>query len=86
MVNIPTLVEIFTTWVLMLQELWDVLTSSLNSILEPLAISIPPVSLVWGFFNFLGLGNLTLLEFMLGGGLFLYISYQFIIWILNLIT
>ena len=86
MVNIPVFVEIFTTWILYLQELWNVLTSSINSLLEPLALTIPPVSLVWGFFNILGMGNLTLLEFMLGAGLFLYLGYQLIIWILNLIT
>lgn len=86
MVNISMLVEIYANWIVVLQELWDILTSTLNSYLEPLAMTIPPISLVWGFFNLLGMGNLTLLEFMLGAGLFLYLGYQFIIWVLNLIT
>ena len=86
MVSIPTLVEIFTTWLLFLQKLWDLFNSTINSILEPLALSFPPATLVWGFFNFLQMGNLTLLEFMLGAGLFLYLGYQLLIWVFNLIT
>ena len=86
MVNITNLVEIFAKWILALQELWDFFNTTLNDFIVPIAMSFPPVSLVWGFFNLLGLGNLTLLEFILGAGLALYLGYQFIIWVLNLIT
>ena len=84
--TITNLVNIFTSWLLTLQDLWNTMTTPISYFLEPLIISNPIFSFVGAFLKVTGFYNLTLVEFMLGAGLALYIGYQLLIWVLNLVT
>lgn len=84
--NIHNLLDIFRDWLLALEELWAIMNTSIGYQLEPFIIQFPPLSVVGVTLQVLGLYEFTLLEFMLSAGLFIYIVYQFITWILNLIT
>lgn len=84
--NIHNLLDIFRDWLLALQELWVTMNTSIGYLLEPLIIQFPPFAAVGVALQVLGLYDFTLLEFMLSAGLFIYIVYQLITWILNLVT
>lgn len=85
----PTLVDFQNYLAKLITELlhiWDFLTHTINYSLQPLAMSFPPFMIVYVALDNIGLGDLTFLELILGSGLYLYIGYQFFIWLFNLIT
>lgn len=86
MVNISRLVDIFTNWIVSLQDLWNLLNMTVRSVVEPLMISFPPFSAVGVILKIMGVYEFSILEFMLGAGLAIYVGYQLVTWLLNLVT
>ena len=86
MLSLSTLQYIFFQWVEHLLLVWDFFNTPLQSLVERL----PPLSGAYvGLgvaIGVMGVQDLTLLEFMLGTGILLYIGYQFITWLFNIIT
>ena len=81
MVNIPVskMVSLFETLVTNFSQLWVTLNTNLSD--------LPVVGDVGAeILTVLGINNITLLSFMLGGGIFVYLYYQLFVWLFNLIT
>ena len=86
LINVSSLVNIYANWILALQEFWGFLNTNINYFLEPLAVSFMPFQVVYVLFKLTGIGSYTFLEFILGGGLLIYVGYQFISWLLDLLS
>lgn len=86
MIRITYLVEIFTQWLLALQNLWSIIISPMSTYIEPLLMVHPGFLALGSVLKLMGVYNLTLLEFMLGSGLILYLGYQLLIWVFNLVN
>lgn len=85
MVNLSTLIEFFTNWILALGELWDFFNTPLSYSLEPLMLSFPPFAVVNGILSILGLYDLTLIEFAFSVGLVTVITLKLIKFFLSFI-
>lgn len=84
MVDIASLTNIFSTWMVALSSIWDTFNTPIVDLFEGhYTISSSILSAILLATN---LGSVTPLEFMLGFGLAFYIVYQLIMWFLNLIT
>lgn len=84
MTDLPTLLNIFATWMSALNDLWVNINSPIISFFPenmPFLGNVLSTALIT-----LGLSDLSLIEFILGGGLIFYIGYQLLIWVLNLVT
>lgn len=86
MLSLSTFQYIFFQWVDHLILVWDFFNTPLQTLIDRL----PALSGAWVGLgvavSVMGVQNLTLLEFMFGTGILLYLGYQFVTWVFNLIT
>lgn len=84
MLNLSNLLNIYSLWISSLNVIWNNINTPINAFLLDSASVLDNVFIpILTLFN---LGDYTLLELMLGAGLGVYLAYQFVIWILNLVT
>lgn len=84
MTDLYTLLNIFASWMSVLNDLWVNINSPLISFFPdnmPFLGNVLSTALIT-----LGLSDFSLIELILGGGLIFYIGYQLLIWVLNLVT
>lgn len=84
MTDLHTLLNIFASWMSVLNDLWVNINSPLISFFPdnmPFLGNVLSTALIT-----LGLSDFSLIELILGGGLIFYIGYQLLIWVLNLVT
>lgn len=89
---LPGLVEfsaMFEVWLRALLQFWELISTPLREliVIEPwLGSGILTGPILKHILNTTVLGDMTLLSIILGGGLIFYVGYQFVIWLLNLVT
>lgn len=82
--NIPKLLDIFGIWLNTLGNFWVTLNTPINAVFEGnYSLSL---SLVVGFLNLVGAGNLTILEFIVGPAVAFFVVWTLLTWFLNFIT
>lgn len=84
MFSLTNLINIYSSWLVALNNVWNVFNTSLTDLLPDDFFTI--FGVLDSILQFIGIGNLTVLEFGFGIGLSLYIFYQFVSWLLNLVT
>lgn len=82
--NIPKLLDIFGKWLNALGDFWVTLNTPINSALSDRFS--PSLAIVRGFLNLIGVGNYTILEFIVGAGVAFFIVWTLLSWFLNVIT
>lgn len=92
-IQLPGLVDfvsIFEDWLKALSVFWNVLNLPVfelimqNSVMDTIMLFTNPVLFV--LVHNTPVGEMTLLMLILGGSLLFYIVYQFVTWLLNIVT
>lgn len=78
--------DILFGWFLALENLWDLFTTPIVDLVGKYLPTNFYANVIRGFLLLTDNSGLTLLGFMLGSGILLYVVYQFIVWVLNLLT
>lgn len=82
--NLFKFLDIFGNWLVVLGDFWITLNTPINSALTDRFS--PSIAIVRGFLNLIGVGNYTILEFIVGVGLVFFVVWTLLSWFLNIIT
>lgn len=82
--------ETLAGWLQVLQNFWNILNTPIYQFIQSIPVLDAALAILntpaWLLIHNTGLGDMTFLAFILGTGLFVYVGYQFLIWVLNLVT